>query len=262
MDNKQNEGAERRGDGGIQVIARVGRIMRALSAHPQGLSLGGIASEVNLPRSTVQRIIYALEKENMVERGDSSGSFRIGPALSQMLYQTQADVVSVLRPHLERLSLQHRETVCLSRLNGWQIEVLEQFVGEQPLRIVVPMGMPVPFIICADVKALLARMDDEQIEAWTDGAPQPKASKSKLRKKLLESIAQVRQCGIACDFNDPFDGVASIACAIGTFRGAYAISLLLPSSRMPQKQDTLIAALKETRDAVERLVSLSTSERG
>ncbi len=252
----ENEGAERRGDGGIQVIARTGSIMRALSAHPLGLSLGGIASEVKLPRSTVQRIIYALEKENMVERGDSSDSFRIGPALSQMLYQTQADVVSVLRPHLERLSLQHRETVCLSRLNGWQIEVLEQFVGDQPLRIVIPMGMPVPFIICADVKALLARMSDEQIEEWIEEAPQPKATKGKLRRRLKDDIAHIRHSGIACDIDDPFEGCAGIACAISTFRGAYAITLLVPSSRMPQKQDALIAALKETRDTVERLVGL------
>ena len=256
---EEGEGAARRGDGGIQVIARTGRIMRALSAHPQGLSLGGIASEVGLPRSTVQRIIHALEMERMVERGDKSGSFRLGPALSQMIYQTQADVVSVLRPHLERLSLQQRETVCLSRLNGWQIEVLEQFVGEQPLRIVVPMGIPAPFLICADVKALLARMSDEAIAAWIEEAPQPRAAKIKLRLRMQGEIAQIRRSGVAHDFNDPFEGGAAIACSVCTYRGAYAISVLVPSSRMQHKQEMLTLALKETRDVVERLVSLSTS---
>ena len=251
--------SEDRRSSGIQVIARTGRIMRTLSAHPQGLSLGGIAVEVGLPRSTVQRIIYALEQENMVERGKSSGSFRIGPALSQMLYQTQADVVSIVRPHLERLSHQQRETVCLSRLNGWQIEVLEQFVGEQPLRIVVPMGMPAPFFICADVKALLARMSDDMIAEWIAGTPQSKAARSKLERQLATEIAQIRQCGIASDYNDPFEGGASLSCSLSTFRGAYAISLLVPASRMPQKQEALIAALKETRDAVERLVSVTAS---
>ena len=252
----ENNDTNRRNDG-IQVIARTGSIMRALSAHPQGLSLGGIAAEVGLPRSTVQRIVYALEKENMVERGESSGSFRIGPALGQMLYQTQADVVSVLRPHLERLSQQHRETVCLSRLNGWQIEILEQFVGEQVLRIVIPMGMPVPFIISAEVKALLARMSDEQIEAWIDNVPQTNAVKNKFRRQLREDVVQVRHSGIASDFNDTLDGGAALACAVGTFRGTYAISLLVPASRMPQKQEALSVALKKTRDAMERLVGVA-----
>ena len=105
-------------------------------------------------------------------------------------------------------------------------------------------------------KALLARMSDEQIEEWIEEAPQPKATKGKLRRRLKDDIAHIRHSGIACDIDDPFEGCAGIACAISTFRGAYAITLLVPSSRMPQKQDALIAALKETRDTVERLVGL------
>ncbi|MDO4969483.1 MAG: helix-turn-helix domain-containing protein, partial [Comamonadaceae bacterium] len=67
---------------GIQVIARMSRIMRVLSAHgqPCGMSLAAIAAEVELPRSTVQRIINALVVENIVEPAGSTG-FRIGPAL-------------------------------------------------------------------------------------------------------------------------------------------------------------------------------------
>src|SRR3546814_14830744 len=62
----------------IQVIARTSRIMRALSAHPQGLSLGGIAAEVGLPRSTVQRIVTALVAENLLEPAGAAGGFRLG----------------------------------------------------------------------------------------------------------------------------------------------------------------------------------------
>src|SRR3546814_8964560 len=71
--------------GGIQVIARTSRIMRALSAHPQGLSLGGIAAEVGLPRSTVQRIVTALVAENLLEPAGAAGGFRLGPALGQQI---------------------------------------------------------------------------------------------------------------------------------------------------------------------------------
>src|SRR3546814_6579953 len=67
--------------------------MRALSAHPQGLSLGGIAAEVGLPRSTVQRIVTALVAENLLEPAGAAGGFRLGPALGQLLYQTEADIV-------------------------------------------------------------------------------------------------------------------------------------------------------------------------
>ncbi len=43
---------EQRVNGGVQVIARAGEILRALKDHPKGLSLSQIAREVGLARST------------------------------------------------------------------------------------------------------------------------------------------------------------------------------------------------------------------
>jgi hypothetical protein len=45
----------------VQVIARAASIMRALEDTTTGLSLGEIALKVGLARSTVQRIVAALE---------------------------------------------------------------------------------------------------------------------------------------------------------------------------------------------------------
>src|SRR5690606_8018256 len=83
---------------GIQVIARAAAITRALSRSPQGLSLAAIAQEVNLPRSTVQRIVNALQDEYIVEPIGPGGGFRLGPAIGRLLYQTQTDIISVVHP--------------------------------------------------------------------------------------------------------------------------------------------------------------------
>ena len=52
--------------GGIQVIARAANILRALEGEGEGLSLGEIAARVDLPRSTVQRIVTALADEQLL----------------------------------------------------------------------------------------------------------------------------------------------------------------------------------------------------
>ena len=52
--------------GGVQVIARVGQILRALSGEAQGLSLAQLAQRIGLPRSTVHRIVTALTAEGLV----------------------------------------------------------------------------------------------------------------------------------------------------------------------------------------------------
>src|SRR5690625_6777856 len=67
---EKNEANQPDTRGGVQVVSRTAAIMRALSAHPGGLSLTEIANEVKLPRSTVQRLVTALEIEGLVDGKD------------------------------------------------------------------------------------------------------------------------------------------------------------------------------------------------
>jgi IclR family acetate operon transcriptional repressor len=57
-----------RPQGQVQVIARAAAILRALEDEAAGLSLGQIAQRVNLARSTVQRIVAALEADDPTSR--------------------------------------------------------------------------------------------------------------------------------------------------------------------------------------------------
>lgn len=60
------ESTPENGRNSIQVIGRAAAILRALKDNQSGLSLGQIAREVALPRSTVQRIVAALHQERLV----------------------------------------------------------------------------------------------------------------------------------------------------------------------------------------------------
>ena len=64
----------------VQVIARAASIMRALEDTTTGLSLGEIALKVGLARSTVQRIVAALETEKLVVAASPEPASRGGSA--------------------------------------------------------------------------------------------------------------------------------------------------------------------------------------
>lgn len=109
--------------GGIQVIARAAKILNALGDHPGGMSLGEIAQAVALPRSTVQRIVAALDSAELV-RSSGAGGLRLGPALLKLISSVHTDVVDLARPLLEKLCADTNETVYLARASGTQLAIV------------------------------------------------------------------------------------------------------------------------------------------
>lgn len=55
----------------IQVISRAVNVLKSIGSKPDGMSLGEIAKQIYLPRSTVQRIVAALEEEGFIKKRGS-----------------------------------------------------------------------------------------------------------------------------------------------------------------------------------------------
>lgn len=159
MTNQLSEPARRIHPCGIQVIARAAAVLRELGQHSDGMSLGKLAQALELPRSTIQRIVASLEDEGFVEMAGSSGGYRLGPELWRLLYQSQFDVISVIRPLLEELCHDTGETVVFCGREEDRALVIDRVIAENVLRVVPPMGiLHVPLHITAAGKALLAAL--------------------------------------------------------------------------------------------------------
>ena len=77
---------------GVQVIARAATILRSLEGEPEGLSLRDIASRVDLPRSTVQRIVTALADEHLLIAASAKMRVKLGPALIRLANATNNEI--------------------------------------------------------------------------------------------------------------------------------------------------------------------------
>jgi DNA-binding IclR family transcriptional regulator len=110
--------AEEGRSGGIQVVARTAEILRVLQAHPAGLSQAEIGELVGMARSTVSRILNALEDEGLVASRGARGPYRLGPEIARMAGTVRLGVVTDMHPFLAELSRSLDETVDLSILDG------------------------------------------------------------------------------------------------------------------------------------------------
>ncbi|MGO0059821.1 IclR family transcriptional regulator [Brevibacillus fluminis] len=233
--------------GGIQVIARAGRILRALKDHPAGLSLGQIAHLSGLARSTVQRIIFALEEEAFVVPASASGGYRLGPGLVSLAQAIQFDLRDELRPFLQQLSARVDETVDLSILEHGHVYFLDQITAPQRLQAVSAIGASFPLHCTANGKAILSmlswsdcqRLLPATLESFT---PHTITAHADLKKEL----EAIRERGVAYDCEEHSVGVCAVGAAIHTPTGKLAaITIPLPAARFYEREEGLVAALQE-----------------
>lgn len=227
---------------GIQVIARAASILHALSTQPDGMSLGEIANQVDLPRSTVQRIVGALEAEGLV-RNEGAGGIGLGAGLFRLISSAHADLVSVARPWLRKLSESLSETVVLSRPSRLHLIVEHRIVADRELQVVPRLGLiNMPLYGTSAGRALLALDSNEEVCRLIGDAADP-SDKPPHLPGILRQLDLVREYGYAFDGGEIMEGITTMAVAIDSLLGRFAVSCPVPTIRFDKYQQRYLDEL-------------------
>jgi DNA-binding IclR family transcriptional regulator len=238
----------------VQVIARAATILRALEDENAGLSLGQIAQRVNLARSTVQRIVAALETESLVIAATPNGRVRLGPAILRLAASVRSDFIAAARPFLERLSAELQETVDLAVVKKDHLVFIDQVIGPQRLRTVSAVGETFPLHCTANGKAYLAQLSEAGVEKLIGRTFEPRTPNTITHiEALIEELAKVRaNNGIAIDREEHSLGICAAGVSLRDPLGnSVAISVPVPSQRFADQQAHIAARLLATKRAVE-----------
>jgi DNA-binding IclR family transcriptional regulator len=231
---------------GIQVIARMALLLRALERHPDGLSLGELSKAIGLPRSTVQRIVDALDNEGFVLAATSYSGVRLGPALLSLAASTRFHIAEVARQTLEELAKECGETVDLSLVDQDKVVFIDQVSGTHRLTAVSAVGLSFPLHSSANGKAVLSAMDDSEIDKLKRRIKLHALTPNTITTwdGLLEEIGQVRKTGLAYDREENSLGISAVAAVIRSPSGELAaISIPAPTQRFVENETALAASL-------------------
>lgn len=228
--------------GGIQVIARAAAVLRALKEHPDGLSLGELAKLLKLPRSTIQRIVDALDDENLVIAASPTRGVRLGPALLALAAATRFEIVEVARPTLQEISRECGETVDLSLLDGDKLVFVDQVSGVHRLRAESAVGVSFALHSTAPGKAMLAAMDEAALLNL-----KPRLKLTRLTRHTITSwgvlhdaLAKVRDTRIGPDLEENSLGICAVAVALHLPNGDMAaVSIPVPVQRFADQRARL-----------------------
>lgn len=245
---------------GIQVIARAADILRTLGRSADGLSLGQISKSVQLPRSTVQRIVSALSLEGFVSTKNGHGRIRLGSELQTLALAPGPDLRERLRPLMQEISSSTTETVDLAVLKTDKMLFIDQIVGSQRLRTVSSIGEVFPLTTTANGKAALSCLNVATAKMLILEEVKLNSRSDIDSQKLLEEISRIRAGALAHDENEHTEGICALGFAISGQTGEiYAISVPVPASRFERNKIALANQLNKSRAAFMRELRLVNS---
>jgi DNA-binding IclR family transcriptional regulator len=245
--NAQSEGDSAANTGGVQVIARVGQIFRALDGEPWGLTLSQLAVRLSLPRSTVHRLVSALVNEGLLMSASVAGRVRIGTEFERIATASRSELRDQVAPLMRRVNEAVGETVDCGVLEGDQVRVIDVIETHHQLRAVSNIGAVFPLYCTAKGKAILAELDDatilrlvpKEFERFTGNTIRSRA-------QLMREIEEVRETGFAYDREEHASGICTVAIAAqDPFGSIFALSVPVPTQRFALLKNEIEQALQE-----------------
>jgi IclR family acetate operon transcriptional repressor len=233
--------------GGTQAIERAVAILRAFGPEPGGRTPQDLSRRTGLNRSTVYRILSALEHAEMVV-SDGAGHYRLGPELAILggLALRQMDLRGVALPYLHGLARRSGETIDLEVLRGASVLIVEEIAGEHLLNTSSNLGTLYPAHCTATGKLLLAALPPDALDTLLAAGmhacgPGSITDRAALRAELRAALAR----GYATSYEELEAHLHAIGAPIYDHQGRItaAVSISGPAARMPRHREPEFAQM-------------------
>jgi DNA-binding IclR family transcriptional regulator len=209
-------------------------ILCCFSPETPELSVTQVAAKLDLPKSTVSRLLMTMAEQNLVEQDANTRRYRVGllPLRLGQLYYAHVQVVDLVNAELDTLVNETGFTGYVGVLNGADIVILRKKHGRHPVRVVLDTGTRMSAATTAFGKALLARLPDHRLGAMLPAdLVEGRGAARRPVARLASELALVRKQHWALG-DTAFPGMAAIGAAVGSSDDQQAIgfSLSFPDS--------------------------------
>lgn len=224
----------------IRSVERALDVLLCFAGEPGGLGVTQIAEKVDLYKSTVHRILAALESRGFVRQDNVAGRYHLGLKALELasVYLTSGDVPAVAYPEMMALRDRAQETASLYVRDGFERVRVQRAEGPLTVRRVVGLGERLPLYLGASGKVLLGWAAPAERTALLDQVLPPGFDRISLEAVLARAVHQ----GWAVSMEEREEGVASVAAPVLDRSGRCVAALAIsgPVSRFdPQTSITL-----------------------
>lgn len=243
------------------TVSRAIAILREMAEAEGDVQIKTLAEHLQLPPSTVHRLLELLAQEGMIERDETARAYRVGREffrLSSLVFNRHP-IQSVAMPILKQALQEHNETAYLGLYLPQEEKMMFAAACESshPLGYRVKKNEPLSLLTGASGRSILAHLPKDVVEhvlaAEKDDPAVRRAASS--RKALHEALAQIRAQGYAVTFGQRIPGAVGIFSGVFDMHGKIvgSIGYTIPEQRyrknlLPQ----LCAAVRKSAQALSR----------
>jgi DNA-binding IclR family transcriptional regulator len=192
-------GQDQRANTAVQSVDRALLVLEILATAGQA-GATEIAAELGVHKSTVSRLIAALEARGFVEPASERGKYRLGYAIARLARASSGhlDLVKLSQDVCDTLALDVGETVNLAILDGARIVNVVEAIGPEQITLRSWVGQSCPAYATSSGKLLLAGLDPADLRSRLGTTLEAFTANTVVNLDDLErELATARECGWA-----------------------------------------------------------------
>ncbi len=215
----------------VQSIARAFTILDEVSkANDHGISLSEIADKIDLPISTVYRIVQNLIAWQYLAEKDN-GNYTLGFTYLTFGNIVKRDLVltDYARKYMEELNQKTKETIYLAILDkmAGDIIYIDKLESLRNIKLAAGVGSHNYIHSTANGKCLVSKLGSDKLRELLNVKGLPRLSDNTITDfvKFTEEIKKVRDKGYAIDDIENEPGVRCVAAPIYDYTGSVVAAL-------------------------------------
>jgi IclR family acetate operon transcriptional repressor len=218
---------------GVQSVERAFTLLEVLAGAGGELSLSEIAAESGLPLPTIHRLIRTLVDRGYV-RQLATRRYALGPRLISLGESASGRLTGWARPWLTSLVEELGETANFGTIDGDRATYIAQVPSRHSMRMFTEVGRRVHLHCTGVGKALLAQLDDKEVDALVRRTGLPAETTYSITDPdvLAGELRKIREQGFAVDDGEQEIGVRCVAVPVLGIATGFAISVSGPTARM------------------------------
>jgi DNA-binding IclR family transcriptional regulator len=223
-------------------IARAMVILQSFDETRNELGVTELSQLTGLDKSTVYRLLSALQQGGLIEQNPETTKYHLGLGLLRLagLAERHLDLPRIVRPHLQNLVDLSQETANLSVMTeDDKLINIACVTSPRRVRNVAWIGRDMPLHAVSGGKVMMAYLSEERLNRILDRGLQSFTEHTITdRERLQRELEEIRQVGYGIAEEELEIGLSAVAAPIWNHerQPVAIISISGPSFRLPKER--------------------------